>query len=186
MHKRLCTDLRDAIIAGEQIFWNKTEHDKNYNYHVLWAMVEKNLPDGIAREYILPCLEIAITQEDIQDIHDVRHTFTVKKTINNRKWEIRFRIPVDFPFKPPKFTINGLSSSQLKNIGNNNYDKDSAVLDLLVDIDLHFYNQWSPAFRLVHCIDFIRVALDIHHNLPYKSNFMSLVEKSSPSALKVS
>ena len=176
MHKRLRTDLRDAITAGHKIYWNKSEQDKDYNYHILWVMKEKNIPDEIARAHILPKLDKPITQEDIQDIDDVRHTFTVKKKINNREWDIKFNIPNDFPFKPPKFTLNKLGSCQLKNIGNSNYDNDNAALELLVDIDRHFYNQWSPAFRLEHCIEFIRVALDIHHNLPYKSNFMSLVD----------
>ena len=178
MFKRLHKDLRDAITAGHKIYWHKTEHEKYYNYHILWVLKEKNVPDEITREYILPGLEKkAIAHGDIHNSANVQHNFIIKKIINNRKWNIKFHIPLDFPFKPPTFTLNNVSGSQLKNIGNKNYNKDSKVLKLLVDIDSKFKDQWTPTFRLKHCIDFIRMALDIHHHLPYKSNFLSIVDK---------
>ena len=179
MRKRLQKDLRDVITRGHKIYWPKTHDEKYYNYYILWIFKMKNLPNEITREYILPGLEKkAIAHEDIHNIADVQHNFIVKKVINNRKWNIQFYIPMDYPFKPPTFTLNKLSGSQLKNIGNRNYHKDSKELELLVDIDCNFKDGWSPTFRLEYCMNFIRIALDVHHHLPYKSNFLSIVDNS--------
>lgn len=176
MRKRLQKDLYDTIRKGYKIYWKKTEYKIYYNYYILWVLEEKKLPVGIIREYIFPYLGSPITCEDINNIDDIPYIFILKKIINERRWNIQFCIPAAFPFRPPKITLNKLSIAQLKNIGHTNTDANIKVLDLLVDIDKHFYSSWSPVTTIGKCIDLILRALDIHHNLSYKSNFLLSVD----------
>ena len=175
---RLRNDLKDIIKSKYTVFLDKTVIDRDIIYTILLNMNEKGMPYHVTRSHIIPFLEKQLMIEDLSR-KPIPREFTIKEMINNKQWNIRFSIPPRFPFKAPDFTINTISGSNLKNIGNKNLDIiEPKKYHLLIDLYTNFEpERWSPAFRLHECIEYIKMAIRMHYDLPEKSGFLELIDK---------
>ena len=156
----------------------------DYIYHLLWVLNRK-MPNEVTRDYIFPHLQLPIQWKVIKGMEpkDLTSSFTVQTVIADKEWNMQFNIPKDYPFKPPKIRLNGISSLQLKNLGNND---DVDTFELMKTIDEHFHDQWSPVTTIKACIELLTTAIDVHNNLSYKSTFLEVVDKLASNTLKVS
>ena len=189
--KRLQRDILDMIKDGDIIYLDKKTDDNEYiQFHLdkiydLFGILSTKIPNDVIRDYILPYVQFPMRVNTFEKkiIKDIPIAFIVKKEIHNKIWDIHFTISSEFPFKPPKIRLNGISSLQIKNLGKD----DVETFNLLKDIDMKFFNQWSPVIRIKQCVEFIEMAIDIHNNLPYKSAFLISVDKlaAATNTLKV-
>ena len=157
MHKRLGKDLNDLITAGYKVYYDKTIEEKNRIYFIIYCL-QPFINLEIIHNDIIHYLIEPLTLNPI-----IKQNFTIK---TNKPLDIKFTISNDYPFKPPRFTINKISGFQLKNVGRFNNP------ELLDDLFRIFQDEWSPVICLINCLNTILLAIDLHQNLPFKSPFL--------------
>ena len=156
MYKRLRKDINELIIKNYQIY---TE-EKNKIYTLILSL-QRYIHPYIIQYHIIPYI---LSPSD----NFIYSTFTIKTVLDKHPLNIKFLIPKEYPFKPPRFTINKISGCKLKNLGQDN----SHCVELLHKKFSIFGNEWSPAIKLIDCIDTILLAIKIHLNLKSKSPFL--------------
>jgi ubiquitin-protein ligase len=177
--KRFNKDLEHLIANGEEVYWGSksrgNQQNKNLIYHLL-LVLEKWIPIPVIRDFILPKVQFPIRK--LNTLHHYEAGMIIVSTIIHEKtWNIRFDVPTEFPFRSPMITLNDVSCFQLKNCAEKSGDPLAYPRDLLSDILRCLSgDQWSSIIRLQDCIEFLKTAIDVHYNLPHKSEFLLKAE----------
>ena len=157
MNKRLSKDLNDLITAGYKVYYDFSEQEKNRIYFLIYCL-QPFINLEIIQDKIIHYLIEPLTLNPI-----IKQNFTIK---TNKTLNIKFIIPNDYPFKPPRFTINKIPGFHLKNVVTYNNP------EILNDLFRIFQDEWSPVICLINCLNTILLAIDLHQNLPFKSPFL--------------
>ena len=181
MINRIKKDMKDVMKDGHIIYIKNTRREKNKMYYILWFL-QKQLPCDVIRNKILFYISKIMTIEKMQQSNFdclLRDKCMIKKKINHRDWNFHFSFPPQFPFKPPRVTLNGYGEWHIKNIYYTFTPHEKEVHDALCKIYSYFSDQWSPIIRVVNCIDYLILAIEMHDKLSLKgkkTNFLRLVD----------
>ena len=165
---------------------------KNNNLDFIYKLllINKNqdkIPPEVFRDNILPFINVReVPKTHLQnmeymiDKYDISNLYI--QTICQKKiYTIHFNIPREYPFKPPKFWINNICGSRIKDLGdihNVPWDDYKKIIysELCYIYDEYFYNSWSPMNKLESCIEQIQHGLEIHNNLDWTSGLLKLIK----------
>lgn len=160
--------------------------DHIYKLLIINQRLDK-IPDEVFRGNILPFINHKeVPTLNLQNIdymvnnYDLSNLY-IQTFCQKKLYTIRFHIPKDFPFKPPKFWINNIPGSRIKDLGDI-YDtpwddyKKVVFSELSYIYDEYFYTTWSPMSTLESCMKQIVHGLEIHNNLYWTSGLLKLMK----------
>jgi len=143
----------------------------DYIYHLIWAL-NQTIPVDIIRDHILSYLQFPIQLKFLKDMNpkDINYSLIIKKVICDKEWVIPIRLSKDYPFKPPIYT------EWYRQFFENGEDphKNPLMMEIFNTIA---WENWSPAYTLEMCFELYFMMINIHNNLPHKSDFLKLIYK---------
>ena len=177
--KRVKREIKNILKNNPDydIYFDKPLEEKefhkniDYIYHLIWVL-NQTIPLDIIRDHILSHLQFPIQLKFLKNMNpkDINYSLIIKKVICDKEWVIPIRLSEGYPFKPPIYT------EWYRQFFENGEDprKNPLMMEIFNTIALE---NWSPAYTLEMCFELYFMMINIHNNLPHKSDFLKLIYK---------
>ena len=157
--------IKKEIINLKNKFIIRKSIDKNLIKIILFLLLCNLKKDNLFGKIPKDILNIIIF-----NLYDFNLEYNKKikfDVILDKNYYLTIKCHEYYPFKPPKFFINGIASHRIKEYNDINNDDFKKLIDMY-----NIINEWSPMLQFIDIIDLVKNGILLHKRQNYDTNFI--------------